>query len=231
MNAKLTQFFRRLPQINLRLAAFIGLSLVAAILVGEYLGRSRLMTPQAKLQVALQAFRSGYDQTALSILSPLADEGNPKAQYWLADIYENGLGTKPDMTKALALLEKSAAQGFVPAQRHLGELYLRGNETLQDFGKAQVWLRKAATAGDAEGQRMLGQMFDLGLGVTQDRPQAYGWYENAALRGDGLARHLRDGILTRMSPAEVVKGEQMAKEIAASIKPAKSLSGMGPSGS
>ena len=222
MNEKPTQSFGRKPHINLPVAGFMAAILVAGLFVGKYLERSRSMTPEAKLQIALQAFRSGYDQTALSILTPLAGDGNSKAQYWLADIYENGLGVKPDTTKALTLLEKSAAQGFVPAQRHLGELYLRGNETLQDFGKAQVWLRKAAAAGDVEGQRMLGQIFDLGLGVPEDRPQAYGWYENAALHGDGLAQHLRNSILRRMSAAEVTSGEKMAKEIAAGIKPAAS---------
>jgi TPR repeat protein len=62
----------------------------------------------------------------------------------------------------------------------------------------------------------------LGLGGPQDRVQAYGWYENAALHGDGLAERLRDDLLKRMSPAEIDKGEQAAKDIAASIKPPKS---------
>jgi TPR repeat protein len=54
--------------------------------------------------------------------------------------------------------------------------------------------------------------------VTADRPQAYAWYENAALSGDGLARRMRDDILTRMSPAEIAKGEQIAKDIALAVK-------------
>jgi TPR repeat protein len=219
---KPAQFSRGLRQISLRPIGFIAVILVAVALAGVYIERTRTLTPQAELQIALRAFRSGYDQTALSILTPLADEGNREAQYWLADIYDNGLGVQPDTARALTLLEKSAAQEFVPAQRRLGELYLRGNQTLQNFGKAQIWLHKAATAGDAEAQRLLGQMYALGLGVTQDRSQAYGWYENAAIRGDGLARHLRDVILTRMSPSEIAKGEQIAKHIAADIKPAKS---------
>ena len=184
---------------------------------------SRPATADAKLQIALQAFRSGNDATALTLLTPLANAGNAKAQYWLADIYEDDdPGVKPDLTKAQALLEKSAAQGFVPAERRLGQLYLRGTATLQDFGKAQSWLRKAATAGDARAQEHLGHIYALGLGVPQDISQAYGWYENAALHGDGLAERMRDDLLKRMSPAEIDRGEQIAKEIAASIKPAKS---------
>ena len=196
--------------------------MIAAFFGGRYLERARVETPQTKLQVAVQAFRSGYDKTALSLLTPLADEGNSKAQYWLADIHENGLGVKPDMTEALSLLEKSAAQQFVPAERHLGQLYLQGNKTLPDFARARTWLDKAAIAGDSAAQRQVGHIFALGLGVPQDLSEAYGWYENAALDGDGFAQHLRDDLTTRMSPAEIAKGQQDAKDIAVSFKPVKS---------
>jgi TPR repeat protein len=173
------------------------------------------------LQYAVQRLRSGYDKAADAMLTPLADEGNPKAQYSLSDIYENGLGVKPDMQRAVALLEKSAAQGFQPAVRHLGGLYLRGNETLnetlQDFQKAQIWLHKAAITGDAEAQHELGQIYALGLGVPANRPKAYAWYENASVNGDGLSKHLRDELLTHMSPAEMAAGEQRAKDISVNI--------------
>lgn len=93
-------------------------------LVGQYVEKSRVSDPQSRLQVAIQNFQSGYDQAALSTLRPLADQGNAKAQYWLADIYENGLGVKKDVATSTSLLEKSAAQGFAPAEGRLGALYL-----------------------------------------------------------------------------------------------------------
>jgi len=212
----------KMPKVNpVWLMGFVGVALVAGLYGGQYIERSRTVTPQTKVQHALQALESGYDKNALAILKPLADAGNPKAQYWLADIYENGLGVKSDMTTSVALLEKSAAQGFLPAERHLGGLYLKGNETLQNFGKAQTWLHKAAVSGSGEAQRELGHIYALGLGVAADRPEAYAWYENAALSGDGLAKYMRDDILTRMSPAEIAKGEQDARDVAGDIKSAK----------
>ena len=137
--------------------------------------KSRPETADAKLQIALRDFRSGNDASALSLLTPLADEGNARAQYWLADMYEDDdSGVKPDLAKAQALLEKSAAQGFAPAERRLGQLYLRGTTTLQDFGKAQTWLHKAATAGDARAQEQLGHIYALGSAArkTGSRPTA-----------------------------------------------------------
>lgn len=199
----------------------IAFALVSGLMGGYFVKESGPATADAKLQIALQAFRSGKDATALSLLTPLANDGNAKAQYWLADIYEDDdPNVKPDLAKAQALLEKSAAQGFVPAERQLGQLYLRGVSTLQDFGKAQGWLRKAATAGDARAQEQLGQIYALGLGVPQDKAQAYGWYEDSALHGDGLAERMRDDLLKRMSPTEIDKGEQTAKQFTASVKPA-----------
>jgi len=193
-----------------------------AFFSGRYVERSKAVSQQQQIGIALRAFRSGYDHAALALLKPLASEGNPQAQYWLADMYQNGMAVKADGAAARDLLEKSAAQGFVPAERRLGELYLQGTQILQNYGKAQTWLHSAAVAGDAAAQRELGQIFALGLGVPRDLSEAYGWYENAVLNGDGLAEHLRDDLVTRMSPAQIIKGEQISRDIAAQIKPGKS---------
>lgn len=186
----------------------------------RFFHRASPSAPQDKMQAGLQSLRSGDDQAALSTLKPLAAKGNAKAQYWVADIYENGWGVPPDRKTALDMLEKSADQGFVPAERHLGGLYLRGNAVLQDFGRAQALLHSAADGADSDAQRELGQMYALGLGVAASKPQAYGWYENAAVSGDGLAKRMRDAMLSGMTQPEIAQGEQAAKTIAAEIKPA-----------
>jgi len=203
-------------------AGFAAVAILAGVLGTEHFQKPAPATAATKLEQAIEAVRSGADQTAVSVLTPLATGGNSKAQYWLADIYENGLGVTPDQKKAVDLLGKSAEQGFVPAQQHLGELYLQGDETLQDFGEAEIWLHKAAVAGNGAAQRELGRIYALGLGVPRDPSMAYGWYENATLHGDGLATTLRDDILTRMAPAETIKGEQDAKAIGVDIKPTAS---------
>ncbi|MGD0634994.1 MAG: hypothetical protein ABSA13_12060 [Beijerinckiaceae bacterium] len=106
------------------------------------------MTPGAKLQIALQAFRSGYDETALSILTPLADEGNAKAQYWLADICEYDPGGKPETAKALTLLGKSTEQ------RQIGHIFAPGLSVTQDRAQAYGWYENAALRGDGLAERM-----------------------------------------------------------------------------
>lgn len=203
------------------LAGFIVASVAAAFFGGRYVERGRFNATSARLAVGVEALQSGEDGAALSTLTPLADAGNPKAQYWLADMYEHGLGVKTDMTAAIAWLDKSAGHGFVPAEQRLGELYLYGDETLQDFSRARTWLQQAALAGDGAAQRDLGQIYALGLGVPANNPEAYGWYENAVIHGDGMAAHLRDDLVSRMSPNDITKGEQIAKTLAAEIKPSQ----------
>jgi TPR repeat protein len=203
-------------------AGFAAIAIIASVFGTQYIQKPAPVTADTKLEQAIEAVRSGSDQTALSTLTPLATGGNSKAQYWLADIYENGLGVSPDAVKAVGLLGKSAEQGYVPAEQRLGELYLQGDKTLQDFGQAELWLHKAAVAGNGTAQREVGRIYDLGLGVARDPSMAYGWYENAALHGDGLATSMRDDILKQMAPADVAKGEQDAKAIGVDIKPVAS---------
>lgn len=203
------------------LFGFVTAAVVVGFFGGRYVEHGTIAARSARLAMAVGALQSGDNRAALSSLKPMAHAGDPKAQYWLADMYENGLGVPPDMAAAISLLDQSAQHGFVPAEQRLGELYLYGDQTLQDFGRARTWLHDAAVAGDGAAQRELGQIYALGLGVPVDIPKAYGWYENAVLAGDGLAAHLRDDLVSRMSPGDMVKGEQLARNIAAQIKPPK----------
>jgi len=203
------------------IGCFVVAAVVLAFFGGRYVERDAFAAKSARLALAVEALQSGEDQAALSALTRMAAGGNPRAQYWLADMYQNGLGVKSDISTAIAWLDKSAQQGFVPAERRLGELYLDGDETLQDFGRARLWLTRAARGGDGTAERELGQIYALGLGVPVDLEKAYGWYENAVVSGDGMAAHLRDDLVTRMSPQEIAQAQQAAKDIAAQIKPAK----------
>ena len=209
------------PRAEIWFAVMLVITVVAAFFIGRQVERSRPSQPQS-LAAALTAFHAGYDQTALALLTPLAKEGNAKAQYWLADIYQHGLGVKPNIAQSIDLLEKSAAQGFVPAEARLGEIYLRGDQTLQDFRKARLLLHQAAIAGDSTAQRELGDIFALGLGVPRDRARAYGWYENALIDGDRLAERLRDDLVPQMTPEEASRGTEIAKDIEGQTKSVRS---------
>jgi TPR repeat protein len=186
---------------------------LAGYWVGSHFEREKLQDPAVRLEVALQALREGYDNTALRLFTPLANAGNVTAQYWLADLYEHGLGAERDPQKAIGLLTKSAGQGFVPAAARLGEIYLYGRLVLQDLQLAREWLSRAAMAGDDIAQYELSQIYERGLGVPADPVEAYAWAAVAATRGNALAQRERDRILASLSPEELARGEARAKEI------------------
>jgi len=82
-------------------------------------------------------------RTAFKLLKPLADQGNPEAQFYIADMYQFGQGVKSDLPEAVALYRKSAEQGFVEAEVKLGAMYKSGAGVKQDDAEADKWFHKA----------------------------------------------------------------------------------------
>lgn len=162
---------------------------------------------------AVQAYRNGDYAAALDGFKPAAEAGNPAAQYWLGQMYAEGIGVDKDMTKAAEWTEKSAKQGEIAAMRALGGLYLRGEGVLQDYEQGHQWLEKAAYSNDAVAQRELGQTYEKGEGVEQSKVWAYVWYNYAAKNGDQQAEKLRDSVARSMSEAEVSQAQELGRSI------------------
>ena len=87
--------------------------------------------------------RSDYS-TSLQIWLPLAQEGDAKAQNYVGEIYEKGIGGTPQYKQAAEWYLKAAEQGFSAAQVNLGELHERGNGVEASKEKAAFWYRKAS---------------------------------------------------------------------------------------
>lgn len=51
----------------------------------------------------------------------IAEKGDPKGMYYLAEMYDNGLGTEPDHGKAMEWYQKAAERGNPLAKRRLQE--------------------------------------------------------------------------------------------------------------
>jgi TPR repeat protein len=68
----------------------------------------------------VKAFEGGNYPTAMRLLRPLAAEGDPRAQFHLGVMYEEGLGVSVDYTEALGWLLQAAEQGSSEAKNHLG---------------------------------------------------------------------------------------------------------------
>ncbi len=91
---------------------------------------------------------TAYDRanfaTALKIWLPQAKDGDAKAQTYVGEIFEKGLGVAPDYETAAAWYRKAAEQGHSAAQINLGSLYERGLGVPRDPTEALNWFRRAS---------------------------------------------------------------------------------------
>ncbi len=125
--------------------------------------------------------------TALSNWRPLAEAGNARAQFYLAGVYEQGLGVPRDPNAAVEWLIKSARNGYPLAQFNLGNsLYKRATE--KDYEQAALWWNAAAEQGFFPAQYNLAVLFEKGIGVVKDLDKAVSWYQAAAKLGSEPAQ-------------------------------------------
>ncbi len=107
------------------------------------------------LEKALVAYQEDDFDTALSLLTPLAESGDPKAQDILGVMYSNGDGVPRDYEQAVKLYRLSAEQGNADAQRSLGASYENGRGGVpRDYVLAYMWYNLSASKGNQYGVRM-----------------------------------------------------------------------------
>jgi len=78
-----------------------------------------------------------------------ANKGEVHAQYWLARIFEFGLGTNRDLTRALSLYKTAADHGLAEAMNALGECLCQSEDPM-DREQGLFWIKKAADLDCAE---------------------------------------------------------------------------------
>jgi TPR repeat protein len=143
----------------------------------------------AGLQEGLDALRTQDFATAAQELRPLAERGNPEAQYRIGLMYEHGKGYPQNKGLAVLWLRKSADQGHAAAQTELGILYSTGDGIAQDDSQAAAWSRKGAEQGNPFAQYNIGLFYAKGQGVPRDDAQAIAWFRKAADQGLTIARY------------------------------------------
>jgi len=103
----------------------------------------------ADYQAGMDAYGRGDYAAALRELRPLAEQGDPGAQFYLGLLYENGDGVPRDFVKARQWYEKAAAQGEAKAQFYLGMQSAYGEGGPMDLVQAHMWYSLAAGNGNA----------------------------------------------------------------------------------
>jgi TPR repeat protein len=131
------------------------------------------------LSSGIAAFEAKFFARAAGLLSPLAEQGNPEAQYRMAIMAQNGLGMHSSEKLAFGFMKAAAEAGHALAQHGLAFMYMEGECTGKDGALAVEWFRKAAEQGLVGSQTTLAMMYEQGNGVPQDLDEARKWYKAA----------------------------------------------------
>jgi hypothetical protein len=125
---------------------------------------------------------------ALKTLIPLAQDGDPQAQYELAGFYHYGYVGSNDFAKALKWYRASARQGYADAMVGLSVMYLGGQGVAKDPREAYVWLNLAAQY--MQDKRALAKVKrvrdDIGKNLTKE-DIAYAKAESLLLQPDSAS--------------------------------------------
>ncbi|CDS00380.1 hypothetical protein [Sporisorium scitamineum] len=121
---------------------------------------------------------------ATGLLKKIADRGHPDAQYFLADCYANGIGTrtgKQDFGQAYTYFVLAAKHGHPDAAYRAGTCYEKGWGCRKDTGKALQFYRKSAA------QSHPGAMYRLAtaelngeLGLKKNAKEGVKWLKRSA---------------------------------------------------
>ncbi|HEX5646037.1 MAG TPA: HEAT repeat domain-containing protein [Nitrospira sp.] len=150
----------------------------------------------ASFESGVAAFKKADYQTAYQALHPLAEDGDPKAQYYIGFMHYSGKGVNQDSTEALKWVKPAAESGLAEAQylfammneEGLPEPNVHGKEKGKAKAKAKAkvrkvahkeeaikWLTLASEQGHVTAQVKLAERHLHGQGVPQDMVQAYAW--------------------------------------------------------
>ena len=127
--------------------------------------------------------------------------------------FQTGLDAykKGDFATALLEFQPLAEQGNASAQFFMGWMYKNGQGVAQDYKEAVKWWRLSAEQGDADAQNNLAAMYDEGHGVLQDYLRAHMWFNLSASNGSENAPENRDIIAEKMTPAQIVEAQGLAR--------------------
>jgi TPR repeat protein len=142
---------------------------------------------------AISAYNVRYRSEAkMRLYQPLAENGNPDAQFELGVMYHSGFGAPVDLPKSLFWYRKAAAQHSAKAERNLASAYYNGEGVEKDLAQAAFWFRRAAADGDRYSQHNIGQMYAVGEGVERDKTRARYWFDQENMSAE--ERRLVEGL-------------------------------------
>jgi uncharacterized protein len=148
----------------------------AALVIATSLGAPAVADP---LDDGVTAYHDKMYMRAAELWRPLAESGNPGAQYLLGSLYLEGHGVERNDALAFMWFQRAANQGDAAAQYNVGASYAAGTGVQKSDVEAAKWFRRAADQGVVFAQLNLGLLYAAGNGVPQDSVEALKWLDLA----------------------------------------------------
>jgi cell division septation protein DedD len=133
----------------------------------------------ADVKTGVDAWQQGDYAKAIAEWRPLAQSGDPDAQFNLGQAYKLGRGVQADVKTALDWYRKAAVQGHLRAEDNLGLLmFQQGDRT-----GAMPYLQRASMRGEPRAQYIVGTALFNGDTLGKDWVRAYALMTRASASG------------------------------------------------
>jgi cell division septation protein DedD len=162
---------------------------------------------QADVKAGVDAWQAGNYSGAIGQWRPLAEKGDPDAQFNMGQAYKLGRGVPTDLKLAQTWYEKAAQQGHEQAQANLGLILFQNGQR----AAAMPWISKASDHGDPRAQYVLGTALFNGDLVAKDWPRAYALMTRAAAQGLPQATSSLTEMDKYMPLSDRQKGTELAR--------------------
>ena len=184
------------------------------ISVGSFsYAKNHVVSPefQQDFKIAVKKIEDKKFLEAVEIFEKLASQGVPEAQFNLALLNNNGLGTPKNFKMALYWSWYAHLNGHTTALDQVNSIYGLITEALRDTVANLIIeeLLSAANTGDQLSALKLGQTY-TGLLVTPDYPSAYLWLSIAQAYGIGQASELLAQTAKQLTVEEILSQQEQA---------------------
>lgn len=175
---------------------------------------------QQDFKIAVKKIEDKKFLEAVEIFEKLASKGVPEAQFNLALLNNNGLGTPKNFKMALYWSWYAHLNGHTTALDQVTSIYGSITEALRDTVANLIIeeLLSAANTGDHLSALKLGQTY-TGLLVTPDYPSAYLWLSIAQAYGIGQASELLAQTAKQLTVEEILSQQEQASSKFLEINP------------
>ncbi len=152
-----------------------------------------------------------FSDIDISILTRMANDGDPLAQFKLAECYTTGNGVSVDYQDAVKWYEKASEQGNIAAKYQLSKCYENGIGGLENDFTTSFFLLQDAVAGEnAFAQNHLAKWTLETAAREEDKESAFQLFEKAASSGCNDAKYnlatcYRDGIGVKEDTKKALK--------------------------